>query len=85
MIGAILSKGPGGEAPRESKGVWGAARPPNICPVTRFENLPGKNRLPGFEIYPVTWFFLPGCCPVLSEWPDARVRGVEGLCDRPLE
>ena len=29
MFDAILLRGPGGEAPRESKDVWGAARPPN--------------------------------------------------------
>ena len=29
MFDAILSEGPGGEAPWESRGVWGAARPPN--------------------------------------------------------
>ena len=29
MFDAILWGGPGGEAPRESRGVWGAARPPN--------------------------------------------------------
>ena len=28
MFDAILSGGPGGEAPRESRGVWGAAGPP---------------------------------------------------------
>ena len=58
-----------GEALQLSRGVWGAARPPNISPVTRFENLPSKNRLPGFEIYPITWFFMGCCCQVLSEWP----------------
>ena len=69
MSGVIEGGGLGGEAPQMSRRVWGAARPPNICPVTRFEDLPGKNRLPGFENYPVTRFFLPGCCLVLSEWP----------------
>ena len=29
MFDTILWGGPGGEAPRESRGVWGAARPPN--------------------------------------------------------
>ena len=33
-----------GEAPQLSRDVWGAARPLNICPVTWFENLPGKNQ-----------------------------------------
>ena len=80
MFDAIWSGGPGGEASWESRGVWGAARPLNICPVTRFENLPGKNRLLGFEIYPVTRFFLPGCCLVLSEWP---VSGCFVVCVIP--
>ena len=30
MFDAILSGGPGGEAPRESRGVWGAAGPPMV-------------------------------------------------------
>ena len=29
MFDAILWGGPGGEAPRESRGVWGGASPPN--------------------------------------------------------
>ena len=29
MFGAIQWGGPGGEAPSESRAVWGAARPPN--------------------------------------------------------
>ena len=30
MLDAILSGGAGGEAPRESRGVWGGAGPPMV-------------------------------------------------------
>ena len=46
------------------------ARPPDVCLVTWFEDLLGKNRLLSFEIYPVTRFFQRGSCALLSEWPE---------------
>ena len=51
-------RGSGGRSPPAKQGGL-ATRPPNICPVTRFENLPGKNRLPGFAQLPGSF------CPVV--------------------
>ena len=39
---SLKGGGSGCEALRISSGVWGAARPSNICPATWFEDLPGS-------------------------------------------
>ena len=61
MLDEIRDGGLGCEAPQLSR-VWGGAKPPNICMVTWFQNLPNCpalkfTRLPN-SFYPVVAQFL---------------------------
>ena len=56
MFDAFRSGGPGGEAPQESREVWGAARPPNRekmvgAMVNTFCSSQGKNGLGGRQAF----------------------------------